>query len=643
MRILRSVQKPPGPVDNIAFLPLIVYEKKWNYTHKTIEDGFKKVKERWYDTNKMRYKSRVSGEVREKTYDVQRDWIIGPAMLIRKLLRNDVSLEKGDKKIAREFDKDAERVFKKTLTLKEIRTRDGVKQYVWRMEDESKPGQTFRILSDASGELIEMAFPPIKLVRTTRKEIENSKTRGAIVKTRKQTDLQVQGEMRADMNELVMDLDFKGERPKKSLPENMYQSVQKTKSGFRITLKPVPFEEKQVDPVEDPAAFERTLRSTDKIQSEHPKIRKTAKQVTGDHTNPVQKTRNILRWLQENIKPTYEIVGQPATIDVYKQRKGDCAEYAVLFNAFSRASKIPSREVSGYIFDGQRFTMHAWNEVRLGDRWVPVDATRNMIGVPANYFRLNRSDRDVTPHAKFNHAFQFFGSVSVRKFQAGGLTFNAAKDQHRYRVDPESQPEAPYDTVLLDNGWTLNGRITGLEKEDFRMLTTIGRVNLPRDLIASIEPGRRRSKNIFKHPETGISFRAADGWQRIRSKERGAPQTLAYYRNPDTGSALQLKKETPKDNMDLTNYFKRLKKVQKNRVNRYQKINVEKRKQGSRTVLRWTYEGSYNQNATVRVQFQFVKIKKTVYRLITVLYKKRENRIKEILKLIRDHLKIDDE
>jgi transglutaminase-like putative cysteine protease len=59
-----------------------------------------------------------------------------------------------------------------------------------------------------------------------------------------------------------------------------------------------------------------------------------------------------------------------------------------LFTTLARALKIPTREVTGLMYDkkGSRsFAPHSWNEVLLGSTWVAVDPSFNRFGINPTY------------------------------------------------------------------------------------------------------------------------------------------------------------------------------------------------------------------------------------------------------------------
>ncbi|MFC5405619.1 transglutaminase domain-containing protein [Cohnella soli] len=60
----------------------------------------------------------------------------------------------------------------------------------------------------------------------------------------------------------------------------------------------------------------------------------------------------------------------------FRTRKGVCIDYARLYAAMARAAGLEVHVVTGLGYDGRGgYGSHAWNEVRIGERWAPLDCT----------------------------------------------------------------------------------------------------------------------------------------------------------------------------------------------------------------------------------------------------------------------------
>ncbi|HEU4951509.1 MAG TPA: transglutaminase-like domain-containing protein, partial [Holophagaceae bacterium] len=79
-------------------------------------------------------------------------------------------------------------------------------------------------------------------------------------------------------------------------------------------------------------------------------------------------------------------VGFASALEVCRRPEGDCTEHGVLAVALLRRLDVPARGVLGWVGLGRTLGMHFWVEVKLRDRWVPVDPTFDQ--APASAFRL---------------------------------------------------------------------------------------------------------------------------------------------------------------------------------------------------------------------------------------------------------------
>lgn len=115
----------------------------------------------------------------------------------------------------------------------------------------------------------------------------------------------------------------------------------------------------------------------------HPRVGELAKEAVGDAKTDEEKVKRLVRFVHKYIRPSY--TAQPLTVlDLIKSRKGDCTEYALLFTTLARAAGLSAREVGGLVYmgdDEKAFGHHAWNEVVLDGRWVPVDASAGLLEI----------------------------------------------------------------------------------------------------------------------------------------------------------------------------------------------------------------------------------------------------------------------
>ena len=108
-----------------------------------------------------------------------------------------------------------------------------------------------------------------------------------------------------------------------------------------------------------------------------PAIVKTAKQITDNIKNPLDKAHAIYKWVRDTMKYVYPPKERGAAAAL-KTCTGDCGQYSALFIALARAVGIPARQQSGFMFMPDNKGYHVWSEIYLpGYGWEPVDATKS--------------------------------------------------------------------------------------------------------------------------------------------------------------------------------------------------------------------------------------------------------------------------
>ena len=116
-------------------------------------------------------------------------------------------------------------------------------------------------------------------------------------------------------------------------------------------------------------------------------------------------------------------VGFASALEVCRQPRGDCTEHGVLAVALLRRLGVPARGVTGWVGLGETLGLHFWVEVRLKERWVPVDPTFDQ--APASALRIKLGHTDLAD----------LGSVG---WDTGALAFSGV------RWIPEKEGNQPF-------------------------------------------------------------------------------------------------------------------------------------------------------------------------------------------------------
>lgn len=133
----------------------------------------------------------------------------------------------------------------------------------------------------------------------------------------------------------------------------------------------------------------RYSKATPRIKSDHPDIIKMAKEAVGGTILTVERIEKLVEFVNDYI--SYGYVFETDLIDLVRDKKGDCSEYALLFAALARSLRIPCRVVAGLVYLGdwcQGFGMHAWNEVVVDGYWTAVDASDRANIIDPIYIRF---------------------------------------------------------------------------------------------------------------------------------------------------------------------------------------------------------------------------------------------------------------
>ncbi len=116
------------------------------------------------------------------------------------------------------------------------------------------------------------------------------------------------------------------------------------------------------------------------IESNNRTITQKARQIVGQASDDYSKAKAIFDWVSKNLVYDMdkfrrgEFYDNDGAVTALQTKKGLCRDYANLVTAMCRAEGIEARTVLGEAGTGGTWYGHAWNEVRIGDRWVSMDA-----------------------------------------------------------------------------------------------------------------------------------------------------------------------------------------------------------------------------------------------------------------------------
>ena len=119
-------------------------------------------------------------------------------------------------------------------------------------------------------------------------------------------------------------------------------------------------------------------------------IRGKAQEVVAGSRTGFEAVSRLSTWVYKNVKYDLSFGGDLKGSEfVFENRIGTCDEFSNLFIAMARSVGIPARYVAGVVYSPGGWGYHAWAEVFLGGKWVPVDPTWDEVGwLDATHIRL---------------------------------------------------------------------------------------------------------------------------------------------------------------------------------------------------------------------------------------------------------------
>ena len=203
------------------------------------------------------------------------------------------------------------------------------------------------------------------------------------------------------------------------------------------------------------------LSPTKQVQSDNPRIRKLAKELTQGVTTQFDAVQRILTWIVDNLR----YVTPPAKYDALyglEARKGNCQNFSHLSAALMRAVSIPVRIVNGVTLN-QPFNVsrksgvltfkmgqgrHSWIEVWFTDLgWVPFDPQQTELFVSNRYIRIEIGiDNNETINDGLLRWSQISGSKGKPRLQE---SISADFDSDQVKLSGTRQEYGPKNLLLV--------------------------------------------------------------------------------------------------------------------------------------------------------------------------------------------------
>ncbi|MBW2699516.1 MAG: transglutaminase family protein [Deltaproteobacteria bacterium] len=186
--------------------------------------------------------------------------------------------------------------------------------------------------------------------------------------------------------------------------------------------------------------MEEFLKSTTTIESEHPRIRALARELTSALEAPRDKVLGLFAFVRDEIPYNVFMISMHEddfrASFVLEAGKGYCVQKAVLLCALSRAAGIPCRlaltEIRNHRIPAKLFERlgrnvfpgHAYNQFHLDGRWISAAATFDAglcarVGVPTVEFNgeqdamLPSKALDGSPYIEYLEHFGHFADLPL--------------------------------------------------------------------------------------------------------------------------------------------------------------------------------------------------------------------------------------
>jgi hypothetical protein len=154
------------------------------------------------------------------------------------------------------------------------------------------------------------------------------------------------------------------------------------------------------------------------LQSDSPMIQRLADAAAGGSDNKLHVMGNLNKFVARYLSQRGVDIGYASALEVARNRKGDCVEYAVLLAAMARAEDIPARVVVGMMYverygnKSRVFVPHAWVMAWIRGRWHSFDPAVDRFDT--GHIALETGDGN--PWHFFN-ATNEFGNIQIDSVQ----------------------------------------------------------------------------------------------------------------------------------------------------------------------------------------------------------------------------------
>jgi hypothetical protein len=173
-----------------------------------------------------------------------------------------------------------------------------------------------------------------------------------------------------------------------ALPSDAHQTLSKTASGWLVNIHPMRFGESSGSIASSAKEKPEWTKASFNIPSDLGVFSDLAKKLVSGTSSVQGAAKRIQAYVHTTMTPNAGIGVLRDASEILKTKEGVCRDYAVLTATLLRAVHVPSRLVSGLVYEEGSFYYHAWVEVWDGANWVGVDSTLPSGQVTAGHIKL---------------------------------------------------------------------------------------------------------------------------------------------------------------------------------------------------------------------------------------------------------------
>jgi hypothetical protein len=292
------------------------------------------------------------------------------------------------------------------------------------VDGKPSPGLEQTLHVDSAGQIrrtMNSSFGGMEVYRTT-KEFATKNITGAKLDLAAAALMKVKRKIQSptESREMVYNVRMTGDQPAQVFPNDPRQTLTPGADARSARLVVRTLGPEAGEPGAE-TVDEQFLRPNAFINSEDKLVVAHATKATAGISDPWLKAVAIEHWVFQNMKKkNFETAFAPAS-EVARDLEGDCSEHSVLTAAMCRASGLPSRVVTGMVYDEphQGFGFHMWDEVYVNRRWVAIDAAFDESQVDATHIKLSDSSlAGISPFETFLSIVSVFGKTTIDPVEA---------------------------------------------------------------------------------------------------------------------------------------------------------------------------------------------------------------------------------